>query len=72
MKLVSRFLVVALAVVLLFAGFWVALEPTTAQADGCCQSQCRGDRHCDTICGAKGAGVCIMVNSCCRQCACLF
>lgn len=72
MKIASRFLVIALAAALLCAGFWVASEPTAAQADGCCQSQCRGDRHCDIICGAKGAGVRSLVNSCCRQCACLF
>lgn len=38
----------------------------------CCIDQCRRNRDCDAVCGAQGAGVCIKVNSCCRECACLF
>lgn len=38
----------------------------------CCIDQCHKDRHCDDFCGAPGAGVCIQLNSCCRECACLF
>lgn len=38
----------------------------------CCIDQCRRNRQCDDVCGAPGAGVCIRVNSCCNECACLF
>lgn len=72
MKPISRFIVVALTATLLVTGLWVGLEPVTAQADGCCIDQCGRDRDCDRFCGAKGAGVCIRLNSCCTECACLF
>lgn len=43
-----------------------------ASQSQCCIDQCHKDRHCDDFCGAPGAGVCIQLNSCCRECACLF
>ena len=45
---------------------------TVASGSQCCIDQCRQDKHCDDFCGAPEAGVCIQVNSCCRECACLF
>jgi hypothetical protein len=47
-------------------------QTPTWLADSCCQSQCRRDRDCDSVCGGKGAGACIQLNSCCRGCACAF
>lgn len=34
-----------------------------------CRNQCSTNRDCDRVCG-KGLGQCVMVNSCCRECAC--
>lgn len=34
-----------------------------------CISRCSTNRDCDRVCG-KGLGQCVMVNSCCRDCAC--
>ena len=42
------------------------------QAASCCRNQCFRDRDCDALCGAKGAGACVQVNSCCRECFCAF
>lgn len=42
------------------------------QAGICCRDRCQQDRDCDKFCGAKGAGVCLAVNSCCNDCSCLF
>lgn len=37
----------------------------------CCIDQCQRDRDCRFICGKEFGGQCVMVNSCCRECACL-
>ena len=36
--------------------------------------QCWGDRQCDNLCGGKGLGACVRINSCykCCSCAALF
>lgn len=52
----------------------VEIEGLTPEwdAQSCCKDQCFRDRDCDRICGAKGAGDCIQLNSCCKECTCLF
>lgn len=45
--------------------------PTPTPAS-CCIDQCRKNKDCDAVCGAPGAGVCLRVNSCCRECSCTF
>jgi len=45
---------------------------TTPAPASCCIDECRKDKDCDGVCGAPGAGACIRVNSCCRECFCTF
>ena len=32
--------------------------------------QCWGDKQCDTLCGGKGLGACVRINSCYKCCSC--
>ena len=32
--------------------------------------QCWGDKQCDTLCGGKGTGACVRINSCYKCCSC--
>jgi hypothetical protein len=43
------------------------------EASSCspCPNRCFRDRDCDKLCGGKGLGSCVQVNSCCRSCACV-
>jgi len=34
--------------------------------------QCFTDRDCNRICGKKKGGVCVVINSCYRECSCLL
>ena len=32
--------------------------------------QCWSDKQCDTLCGGKGLGACVRINSCYKCCSC--